>query len=303
MSLVSRALVVVMVWAGLKACATSVSPATTVSAAVVAQPFRAALRVCADPNNMPFSDDKQRGFENKIAQVIAKDLGRPLEYFWAPQRRGFIRNTLRAGHCDLVMGIPANYELASATHPYYRSTYVFVSRADRRLNVRSFDDPQLKTLRIGIQITGTDYSNPPAAQALAARHITSNIRGYTVYGDYSKPDPQRDVVDGVARGDVDMAIVWGPLAGYYAKQEKARLTIVPVSPDSDGPTLPFTFAIAMGVRKNDRALHDAVDRAIARRKPEIDRILREFGVPVVASSTGARPSSTVARAFQASAGR
>jgi len=241
----------------------------------------APLRVCADPNNMPFSNEKREGFENKIAALVARELGRDLDYFWAPQRRGFIRNTLRAHQCDVVMGVPAHYDLARPTRAYYRSSYVFVSQRDRKLGVRSFDDPRLRRLRIGIQITGTDYANPPAAQALASRHITSNVRGFTVYGDYSRADPQRDIVDAVARGEVDIAIVWGPLAGYYARREPVPIDIEPVAPQQDGPQLPFAFDISMGVRKDDVSLHDALDRAIVKRHGDITRILREFGVPLV----------------------
>ncbi len=246
------------------------------------------LRVCADPNNMPFSNERQQGFENKIADLVARDLGRRVEYFWAPQRRGFVRHTLRARNCDVIMGVPAHYDLARPTRPYYRSGYAFVSKRDRRLDIRSFDDPRLRQLRIGIQIVGNDYANPPAAQALAVRHLTENVRGYTVYGDYSRPDPQRAVVDAVANGDVDVAVVWGPLAGYYAAREPVRLAVAAVTPQQDGPALPFAFDIAMAVRKDDAALHDALDRTIARRAVEIRRILRAFDVPLLDRSE-ARP--------------
>src|SRR4051812_48351053 len=136
------------------------------------------LRICADPNNMPFSNSQLQGFENKLAGLVARDLHRPLEYFWSPQRRGFIRNTLMAERCDVVMGIPVQYGLLQPTRPYYRSSYVFLSRADRHLPVNSFDDARLKALKIGIQITGDDYNNPPAAQALASRHLIENVRGF-----------------------------------------------------------------------------------------------------------------------------
>src|ERR1043166_7174348 len=145
------------------------------------------LRVCADPNNMPFSNRNGQGFENRIAALVAHDLKRPLAYFWSPQRRGFIRNTLNAGNCDVVVGIPAAFGPLLSTRAYYRSSYVFVSRRDRHLRIRSFDDRRLRSLTIGVQITGDDYDNPPAAQALASRHMVENVRGYTVYGDYSKP--------------------------------------------------------------------------------------------------------------------
>jgi quinoprotein dehydrogenase-associated probable ABC transporter substrate-binding protein len=244
------------------------------------------LRVCADPNNMPFSNSRREGFENRIAALVAADLGRTIDFTWRPQRRGFIRSTLNAGDCDLVAGLSARFDRARTTRAYYRSTYVFVSRSDRGAPVRSFDDPRLKRLRVGIQITGEDYGNPPAAQALAARHITRNVRGYTVYGDYSEADPQRRLIDAVADGDVDVAIAWGPLAGYFARREPVRLSVTPVSPQQDSPGLPFAFDIAMAVRRGDRALGDAVDEVIARRSEEIRRILGDYGVPLVAMEGG-----------------
>src|SRR5436190_18230721 len=161
----------------------------------------ALLRVCADPNNLPYSNAKGAGFENRIARLVARDLGRQLVYEWRPQRRGFVRETLKANRCDLVMSVPAGYGLAWPTAPYYRSTYVFVTRRDAPARVASLDDPRLRALRIGIQITGNDYNNPPAAQALAMRGMAANVRGYTVYGDYSQDVPQRAVLDAVARGD------------------------------------------------------------------------------------------------------
>jgi mxaJ protein len=239
------------------------------------------LRVCSDPNNMPFSNLKGEGFENRIAALVARDLGRPLTYFWSPQRRGFARSTVKAGRCDVVMGVPARYQLLQPTRAYYRSSYAFVSRHDRRLGVRSFDDAQLKTLTIGIQVTGDDYNNPPAAQALAARHLTKNVRGYTVYGDYSKPDPQREIVDAVADGRIDVAVVWGPLAGYYGRRELASMDVVPLSAEHDDSTLTFAFDIAMGVRREDQALRDALNAIIVRRRVQIRRILTSYGVPLL----------------------
>jgi mxaJ protein len=252
------------------------------SARVVLGASPAALRVCSDPNNLPFSNQSGAGFENKIAELLARDLGRPLVYLWAPQRRGFLRNTLLAGRCDVVMGIPAQYGRVLPTRAYYRSSYAFVTRADRHLRVRSFDDPRLATLLIGIQITGNDYQNPPAAQALASRHLIQNVRGYTVYGDYSKPDPQSELLEAVAGGVVDIAVAWGPLAGYYAQRVSPPLDVTPVRADAAAaPTSArFAFDIAVGVRPDDHVLHDALDAAIVRHRGEIRRILTSFGVPL-----------------------
>jgi mxaJ protein len=239
-----------------------------------------ALRVCADPNNMPFSNRGGQGFENRIAELVAGDLHRPLAYFWAPQRRGFVRNTLNAKQCDLVIGVPAQYELLQTTRPYYRSAYAFVTRHDQRMRIDSFDDERLRKMRIGVQVIGDDYSNPPAAQALAVRQLAANVRGFTVYGDYSQPDPQRELVDAVASRRVDVAVVWGPLAGYYARQQKTPMDVVPIAVDRDGPGMVFAFDIAMGVRRGDTALLQAVNDVIARRGAEMKRILATYGVPL-----------------------
>jgi mxaJ protein len=239
------------------------------------------LRVCSDPNNLPFSNKQQQGFENKIADLIARDLHAQVRYTWWAQRRGFIRNTLRAKQCDVVMGMPSAIELAATTRPYYRSTYVFVTRKDRGLHIESFDDEILKKLRIGVQIVGDDGANAPPAHALSNRGIVGNVRGYTVYGDYSQPNPPARIVDAVVNNEVDVAIVWGPLAGYFAKQSSVPLTITPVSPEIDLPFLPFVYDIALGVRREDAALRQELDTILERRRSEIDRILADYGVPRV----------------------
>ena len=240
----------------------------------------APLRVCADPNNLPFSNRHGDGFENRIATLVARDLHRTLEYFWLPQRRGFIRNSLNRKRCDVVIGVPAQYGVLQPTRSYYRSSYAFVSRRDRHLRIDSFDAPRLKTLTIGIQIAGDDYNNPPAAQELASRHLVDNVRGFTIYGDYSHPDPQRAIVDAVADGRVDVAIVWGPLAGYYAQRESAPIDVRPISQVGGGPLSKFTFDIAMGVRRDDTSLRVSLDAVIARRGDAIRQLLRNYGVPL-----------------------
>jgi mxaJ protein len=250
------------------------------AAAASSPPSATPLRVCADPNNLPFSNREGKGFENAIATLVARDLGRPLAYFWLPQRRGFIRHTLDAGRCDLVIGVPTQLQRLQTTRPYYRSSYAFVTRRDRHLRIRSFDDPRLKALSIGIQITGEDYNNPPAAQALASRQIIQNVRGFPVYGDYSQPDPQRELVDAVADRRIDVAVMWGPLAGFYARRQSVALDLSPVSPAQDGAALVFAFDIAMGVRRDDQALRAALDELIIRRQPEIRAILVRYGVPL-----------------------
>jgi mxaJ protein len=242
---------------------------------------RSALRVCADPNNLPFSNSSREGFENKIADLVGKELHRPVEYVWWAQRRGFVRNTLTAGSCDLVVGTASGVEMLATTRPYYKSTYVFVSRRDRALGVRSLNDPRLRQLRVGVQLIGDDFANTPPAHALANRGLTHNVVGYTVYGDYRQPNPASKVVDAVANGDVDIAVVWGPLAGYLAKRSTVPLEIVPVQPRVDLPYLPFVFDIAMGVRRGDSTFRASIDDVIERRHASIDSILADYGVPRV----------------------
>ena len=251
-------------------------------AAAPAPPARE-LRVCADPNNLPYSNRKLEGFENRLAEMVARDLHASLRYTWWPQHRGFLRNTLKAGTCDVVMGLPSSVELAATTRPYYRSTYVFVYRKDRGIAVKSFDDPVLRKLRIGVQMVGDDGYNSPPAHALANRGIIDNIAGYSVYGDYSQPNPPARIVEAVARGDVDLAVVWGPLAGYFAPRQpfpnNVPLELVPVSPQIDRPFLPFVFDMSMGVRRGDDKLHAELDSFIERRQPEIDALLDRYGIP------------------------
>lgn len=238
-----------------------------------------ALRVCADPNNLPFSNEKHEGFENRIAELIAAEMDRPVQYTWWAQRRGFFRNTLRAGVCDVVIGVPAAFELAATTRPYYRSTYVFVTRADRHLNIVSFDDPQLRDLTVGVQMIGDDGANSPPAHALANRGIVANVRGYTVYGDYKRDNPSAQIIDAVMNDEVDVAVAWGPLAGYFAGRHHGKLSIHPVSPEIDLPYLPFTYDISVGIRRGEDQLKDAIEQILDRRRADIDAILAAYKVP------------------------
>jgi mxaJ protein len=251
-----------------------------------AAPERAAawprvLRVCADPNNLPFSDSAGRGFENRLAELIADDLGAEVQYTWWAQRRGFVRNTLRAGICDLIPGVPARFDPVVTTSPYYRSTYVFVTREDLSPPIESFDDPRLRRVKVGVHLIGDDYSNPPPVSALAKRGIVRNVAGYTIYGDYRQPNPPARLVDAVARGEVDVAVVWGPLGGYFAGRSEVPLRVTPVRRPNDGPAVPFIFAIAMGVRPEDTSLVRMLDRVLVRRRAEVRRILEQYGVPLV----------------------
>ena len=230
----------------------------------------AALRVCADPNNLPFSDQAGQGFENKIVALIASDLGSTVDYTWWAQRRGYVRHTLKADTCDIWPGIASGAEMMTSTRPYYRSSYVFVTRADRRLHIASFDDPQLRKLVIGVQMVGEDAMNTPPAHALASRGIVQNVRGYMLYGDYRQPHPPSTIIDAVEDGDLDVAVVWGPMAGYFAALSSKPLTIEPVQPLSDGTELPMVFYVSMGVRRGDNALQ-RIDDSLRETTPNLTR--------------------------------
>jgi quinoprotein dehydrogenase-associated probable ABC transporter substrate-binding protein len=256
-----------------------VSTVTLVMGAAAAD--AAALRVCADPNNLPFSDRAGQGFENKIIALIAGDLGFTADYTWWAQRRSYVSHTLKADICYIWSGIASGAEMMTSTRPYYRSSYVFVTRADRRLHITSFDDPQLRKLIIGVQMVGSDAMNTPPAHALARRGVVQNVRGYMLYGDYRRPHPPSAIIDAVESGNVDVAVVWGPTAGYFAAQESTPLTIEPVRPWRDGPELPMAFDISMGVRRGDNALLERLNDSLERNRAAVAAILAEYHVPVL----------------------
>lgn len=243
------------------------------------------LRIAADPNNLPFSNERLEGFENRIADLIAKQLGAEIQYNWRAQRRGFFRETLKANEADLVMGVPSDFERAAPTKPYYTSTYVFVTKKDRKLDLRNLDDPRLRTLRIGVQVIGDDYANTPPAHGLASRGIITNVFGYTLYGNYAEPNPPSQIISAVERGEIDVALVWGPLAGFFAAQARTPLEVRAIESterDSD-----LVFSIAIGCRRKDQELRKKVETILAKHRGEIDAILAEYHVPRVAAPTRA----------------
>jgi len=242
---------------------------------------RRTLTACADPNNLPFSNRAGEGFENKLAEMIASDLKAQLRYVWWAQRRGYVRNTLNERQCDFWPGIGSNVDMASTSRPYYRSSYQFVSRADTPLAGLTLDDPRLKTVRIGVQLVGDDASNTPPAHALAARGIVGNVRGYTVYGDYAKPNPASEIVRAVERGEVEVALVWGPLAGFFAARSGVPLRLEPVTPWFADHRWPMQFDVSVGVRKDNQKLLKDIDRVLQRRSTEIAALLDAYHVPRV----------------------
>lgn len=241
------------------------------------------LRVCADPNNLPFSNRAGEGFENKIADLIARDLHKQVVYTWATENERFVRTTLKKGSCDVIIGVPMGADDVTTTEPYYTSTYVFVSRADRHLQIASLKDPRLHHLSVGVHLIG-DEAVPPAI-ALGEEGVVDNIHGYMIYGDTSKPNPPSRLIEAVADGKIDVAAAWGPLGGYFAKHADAPLAVTAITDTKDFAPLVFRYAIAMGVRKGDDKLKQELDGALARNKSAIRRVLVSYGVPLTDGGT------------------
>ena len=246
---------------------------TAFSLALLSLPLCAAtVKVCADPHNLPFSNQQQQGFENKIAKLLAHDLNANVSFEWQRMGRGFVRNVLNKGTCDVLLGVPVGMSGLLVTQPYYRSSYVFVQRAETR-PVQSLDDPSLQAKTIGVQILEEDYA--PPARALAHRGLTNNIRGFDM-----DEDPGA-IIAAVADRKIDVAIVWGPLAGYYAALYRNHLRVRQVSPETDSAMLPMTYAIAAGVRKSAPDLYAQLSTALQRERAPIQEILRSYHVPLL----------------------
>lgn len=271
-----------------RAIGPTVAVAVLMCAAATSAPRE--LRVCAEPDNLPFSNQKLEGFENKLVDLIAADLHATVQYAWFRQRRGFIRRTLQAKACDLVPGISSDAEAVLTTKPYYRSTYVFVYRKADNLQLQTFDDPVLRQLRIGLHAIGDDGANPPPVHALARRGIVNNVVGFKMWDVESVENPQGQVIEAVADRKIDVAIVWGPFGGYFATGHKGDLNVVPVSPSIEPTGIPFVYDISMAVRPGETALKAELDGVLDRRRQDVQKILDDYAIPVV--STDTRTSST-----------
>ncbi len=236
------------------------------------------IRVCADPDNMPLSNQKGEGFEQKIAELIAKEWHAKIEYAWWPVRRGFFARALNGRYCDIAIQAPAEFDMAGVTKPYFRSGYVFVTRKDSGLDIKSLADPRLKKLKIGVNILNSDAENTPPAMALSQYGVVGNLTGYpTFYTDSIRPE---DIVTAVAKKDIDVAIAWGPIAGYFADKSPVPLNLQPLAERDSLTDFPFRFSIGLGVRRRDRALRDSLQTVLDRRAPEIQAILKQYKIPL-----------------------
>ena len=232
------------------------------------------FRVCADPDNLPYSNDRGEGFENKIAELFADDLGLEITYTWYPSTIGFVRNTLGARLCDVVMGTTITNELMQNTNPYYRSTYALIQRADAEREVLDLDDPALKSMRIG------GVANTPPVNMLARRGLLANLEPYQLLADTRYDHPALDMVKDVENGEIDIAVVWGPIGGYYAKQAENSLVVTPLKADDSSP-MRLDFRISMGLRHGEPAWKDQLNDLLREHQDGIEAILHDFGIPLL----------------------
>jgi quinoprotein dehydrogenase-associated probable ABC transporter substrate-binding protein len=232
------------------------------------------LRVCADPHNMPFSTEKGEGFENKLAELFASKLGKGLAYSFYPQATGFVRNTLAAHRCDVIMGVPQGDDLIQVTNPYYRTAYALVFKPGRGLDgVETMADPRLKGRRIGV-VAGT-----PPGNNMAANGLMANAKPYPLVVDTRIDSSAEAMMRDLETGDIDAGILWGPMAGYYARQATSATAVVPLVKETAGPRL--AYRIGMGVRFSDQDWKRLLNRMIADNQPATNALLLSFGVPLL----------------------
>lgn len=230
------------------------------------------LRICTDPDNLPYSDRALHGFDNQIAELLARDIGRKPVFVWARSHRGFLREQFNKGACDVLMGVPEDLKHVRTTRPYYRSSYVFVTRSREHLDITGFDDPALNHRRIGLQILESDFS-PPSLPLIRSGH-TAQLVGYESFG-----KDAGNIVRAVADKEIGVAVIWGPLAGYYAHRQSVPLSLAAVSPAVDHSGIPFVFAIAAAVHSDDTELADQLNHALVNDASRINAILRAYHVP------------------------
>ena len=232
------------------------------------------LRVCADPRNLPFSNQKGEGFENKLAELLAAKLQKKIDYMYFPQATGFVRMTLGAHRCDVIMGFPQGDDLVQGTNPYYRTAYALVSKHGSGLeDVMGLDDARLKGKHIGI-VAGT----PPATN-MAVNGLMTNARPYPLMIDTRVDSSAEAMISDLNKGEIDAAILWGPMAGFYAKQANPPLHITPLVKEKVGPQL--VYRIGMGVRRADQNWKRLLNKLIQENQPQINKILFDYGVPLL----------------------
>ncbi|HTO73409.1 MAG TPA: quinoprotein dehydrogenase-associated putative ABC transporter substrate-binding protein [Gemmatimonadales bacterium] len=255
-------------------------------------PTAGVIKVCADPDNLPFSNEKQEGFENKLADLLGSYWNSRVEYAWWPVRRGYFARGLNGRYCDMAMTAPDKIDMVATTRAYFRTGYAVVYRKDSGLHITSLDDTTLKHLRIGVNLLNSDAENTPPAMAMSYHGVVGNLVGFpTFYSDLERPE---DIINAVTDKKIDVALVWGPLAGYFIKQTNAPLVMNMLEDDSVSG-LPMNFSIAIATRRQERALRDSLQAFLVAKRPEIQALLQEYGFPLEplpADTTGtSRPPS------------
>jgi quinoprotein dehydrogenase-associated probable ABC transporter substrate-binding protein len=234
---------------------------------------RSALKVCADPNNLPFSNEKKQGFENKIADLMGDAIKLKVEYTWFPQVIGFVRNTLQAHRCDVVMGTVAGDEIMETTNPYYFTTYVMVYRSDKGLSINGLQDPRLTGLRLGV------VSATPPSDLLVRHDLMAHTKPYQLTVDTRAESPTHQMIQDVVDGVIDVGFLWGPIAGYYRTHDHLPLVLMPIADEPGAPRM--KYHIAMGVRANEPEWRRHINAVILKQQPRITTILRDYGVPLL----------------------
>ncbi len=229
------------------------------------------FKVCADPHNLPFSNRAEEGFENKIAKLIADDLELPLSFVWMPQSVGFVRSTLNTRVCDVILGMVSGDDLVQNSNPYYRSTYALVTRTTDGYKATTLNSPELKGHAIGV-VAGT-----PPVDALVASGYAAQLRPYRLVVDTRYNAMGQDMINDLTSGAIDFGVLWGPIAGYFAKHSTVPLTLAPLVNEPD--KLKIEYRITMGVRHNEPKLKHLLNAELKKLKPQIDAILNDYGVP------------------------
>ena len=234
------------------------------------------FKVCADQDNLPYSNDRGEGFENKIAELLAADLGKDLSYQYWHDRFGFIRNTLKAMRCDVIIGTNTTYDAVNTTKPYYRAGHVWIYRKDSGYDIKDWNSPDLRKAIIGV------HDKSPVTVALDANNLMINAKPYRIQRNL-RESPGK-IVNDMVKGDTDVVIAWGPIGGYYAKKAKADLVVVPI-PEYANEETSLTgktyWNISVGVRKKDDARRDMIEAALDRNKDKIQKILSDYGIPII----------------------
>jgi quinoprotein dehydrogenase-associated probable ABC transporter substrate-binding protein len=246
------------------------------------------FRACGDPRNMPFSNEKGEGFENKLAELFAAKLGKKLSYTYFPQATGFVRMTLGSFRCDVIIGFPQGDDQAQVTIPYYRTTYALIFKPGTGLDgVTAIDDPKLKEKRIGV------VARTPPSTIMAVDGLLAHAKSYPLFIDTRADSSAQAMIDDLKKGDIDVGILWGPMAGYYAKQSDPPLTVVPLLKETVGTSL--MFRIGMGVRPSDQEWKRTLNRLIMENQAEINKLLISYNIPILDESNAPITAETLSK--------